>query len=147
MCLYTDEPKHYTGPWNRGRRLHGPVFFYITWTAVYVCAAYLGKWWHKDTPWDDDKPVEGVWCSCSAGKPYVWPFMMGVNLTCSTCLNIVVDQVHPGPKTVCHTCQWPVTSENVLAINIFYRQWNGNDTNTLDTSDNSQFSIPMWYHS
>ena len=37
-----------------------PVFFYITWMAVYVCAVYLGKLWHQDALWEDDKPVEGV---------------------------------------------------------------------------------------
>ena len=35
-----------TGPWSSGRRSPGPmspVFFYITWMAVYVCTVYLGK--------------------------------------------------------------------------------------------------------
>jgi len=27
--------------------------------AVHVCAIYLGKGWHQDALWDDDKPEEG----------------------------------------------------------------------------------------
>ena len=36
------------------------IFFWITWMAVYVSAVYLGKWWHQDVLWEEDKPVEGV---------------------------------------------------------------------------------------
>ncbi len=55
-----------TGPCSSGRMLPDlmcPVFFYTTSTAVYVFMVYLGMWWHQDALWDDDNPVEGVWCS------------------------------------------------------------------------------------
>lgn len=35
-----------TGPWSSGKRASGlmsPVFFYVTWMAVYVCFIYQGQ--------------------------------------------------------------------------------------------------------
>ncbi len=65
-----------TGCWRSRRRSPGsmsPIYFYLMWTAVFVCSVYLGKRWHQDALWDKDKSVEAVWYSgqCSAGTPWV----------------------------------------------------------------------------
>ena len=53
----------YNGLSGNGRRWLGlinHVFFYIMWMAGCVCIVYLGKRWHQDALWEEDKPAEAV---------------------------------------------------------------------------------------
>lgn len=76
-----------TGWWSSGTRLADQmshILFYITWSAFYVCAIFLGKWWQHDGLWDHDKPVEQVWC---------WETLGPAINTIPT--EIITDQVRP----------------------------------------------------